>query len=112
MEQPKRQDTTTGNGHTKTPILASGADPTAGKSKPSHKPTSIGAGSTKPVTLTEALSLLQTLCLDLRSLNCEVMILAKDNRFYIVGAIPASIGKMTIKNGHIAINDVPVSAAQ
>jgi len=110
MAHSKKRDINTGNGSTNPPILASVSDHMAGALKPSQQPTSIGAGSTKPVSLMEALSLLQTLCLDLRSLNCEVAILARNNRFYIIGAIPASIGELSMGDtGHIELNNVPVS---
>ena len=109
MAKPRKQDTTTGNGFTKTPILASGHDPTEAQLPPSQRPTSIGEGSTKPVSITEALSLLQTLCLDLRSLDCHTAILAKDRRAYIILEVPASIGDLSMKDGHIALDGVPVS---
>lgn len=109
MANSKRQDTNTGNGHTKTPILASEKDHTGEQLKPSQPRTSIGEGSTKPVSIPEALSLLQTLCLDLRSLDCEVAILAKGNRLYMIGAIPASIGSLKMSDtGHILLNGKPV----
>ena len=109
MANSKKQDTNTGNGRTKTPILASEKDPTAEQSKPSQPRTSIGEGSTKPVSIPEALSLLQTLCLDLRSMDCEVAILAKGNRVYVIGAIPASIGNLKMSDtGHILLNGKPV----
>src|SRR5678816_3114728 len=109
MDKSKKQDTTTGNGSIVTPILASANALTVEQSQPSLKPTSIGEGSTKPVSLPEALSLLQTLCLDLRSMGCELAILARNNRLYIVLDPPASIESLDMKNGHITINNKPVS---
>ena len=107
MAKPRKQVITTGNGSTK-PILAQGKDPTAEQSQPSQPLTSIGVESMKPVSIPEALSLLQTLCLDLRALGCEMAILARNNRLYIIGAIPASIGKLAMDEGHITINGFPV----
>ena len=106
----KKQDTTTGNGVTK-PILA-GKDHTEEGLKPSQASTSIAEGSTKPVSIQEALSLLQTICLDLRAMGSEVSILAKDKRVYVVIEVPASIGKMGMKEGHITAGGLPVSEAR
>jgi len=108
MAHSKKQNITIGNGSTKTPLLASEKDLTAGGLQPSQPLTSIGEGSTKPVSLPEALSLLQTLCFDLRGLGCEMAILARGNRLYIIGAIPASSGILTMDEGHIHLNDKPV----
>jgi hypothetical protein len=103
-------DTNTGNGDGKTPIQASAQPSTAAKSQPSPKSTSIGEGSTKPVSLPEALSLLQTLCLDLRSLKSEVAILARNKRIYIVIAVPPDTGNLSVSDtGHILIDGQPVS---
>lgn len=108
MDKPKKQDTTTGNGFTKTPILASADDRMAAQSQPSRTFTSIGEGSTKPVSIPEALSLLQTLCLDLRSMECVTILAAKNNRVYAVIELPASIGTAAMENGHLTINKKPV----
>ena len=108
MAHSKKQNITIGNGSTKTPILASENALTVELSQPSQPLTSIAEGSTKPVSITEALSLLQTLCLDLRSLGCKTAILARKNRLYIISDIPASIGKLDMKDGHITINGLPV----
>ena len=108
MEHTKEPDTTTGNGDGKTPILASAPQNTAVKSKPSRTPTSIGVGSTKPVSLPEALSLLQTICFDLRSLGCDVSILARNRRIYIITAVPTDTGNVEIEDGHITIAGKPV----
>lgn len=109
MAKQKKQVIDTGNGLIKKPILASGKENTAEGLKQSQKSTSIGGGNTKPLSIREALSLLQTLCLDLRGLKCEVAILAKTNRLYIIVSTPASIGELGTKNGHITINELPVS---
>lgn len=107
MEQRKKQDISTGNGAGK-PILA-GSQNTGEASKLSPKSTKIGQGSTKPVSLPEALSLLQTLCLDLRSLDCETAILARNNRLYVVISTPSDTGKLSFSGGHIMLNNQPVS---
>ena len=109
MAHSKKQDTNIGSGFTKTPILATEKDHTAGVLKPSQPLTSIGAGSTKPVSILEALSLLQTLGLDLRGLSCEVSILAKGQMVYFIAKMPASIGILGMSEGHITANNTPVS---
>jgi len=102
MEVQKKRVITTGNGLTKTPILANGKGNTAAKSKPSTPPTSIDANNTKPVSVPEVLSMLQTQCLDLQTLKCPISILARNNHLYIIAEIPASIGKLDMgENGHI-----------
>jgi len=103
MAKQKKQDTTTGNGNTKAPILASGNAPTADGLKQSRKRTSIAAGSTKPVSIAEALSLLQTQVLDIQSLGCNAILAARGSRIYIVIGVPASIGEASIKDGHICL---------
>lgn len=108
MANSKKQGIIIGNGDTKTPILASEKDPTAEGLKQSQPLTSIGAGSTKPVSVPEALSLIQTLCVDLRAMNCQVSILAKGKMAYIIVKAPASIGELTFDGGHIRIDGVPV----
>lgn len=109
MEQSNGQETTIGSGAGNPPILASEKPSTAEKSKPSQPSTKPAAGNTKPVSLKEALSLLQTLCFDLQSMGCNVSILARNDRFYIVGAVTPDTGKLSIENGHITVNGVPVS---
>lgn len=109
MESLGKPDTTTGNGPTATPILASESGPTAEPSKQSPPPTSIESGSTKPLSLPEALSLLQTNCFDLRSLNCEVAILARNRRIYVIVEVPPDTGNIGIEDGHITLNSQPVS---
>lgn len=108
MAKSKRRDTDTGNGHTKTPILATEKDPTAGELKPSRTHTSIGDGSTKPVSMAEALSLLQTICFDLQSLGCKLQMVTRNNRFYLIGEVSASIGVLGLTEGHITLNNKPV----
>jgi hypothetical protein len=108
MARGKKQDIYTGNGDGQAPILADGQS-TAAQSKPSQASTKNGAGSTKPVSVTEGLSLLQTLSLDLRSLDCHTAILAQGRRAYVIIEIPASIGNLTMKNGHIYLGELPVS---
>ncbi len=109
MAQPRKQDTTTGNGYSKTPILAQEKDLTAVQSKPSQQPTSIAVGSTKPVSIPEALSLLQTLCLDLRSLGCETSILARNGRIYVISNVPPDTGAVGMSDtGHILLDSKPV----
>jgi hypothetical protein len=81
----------------------------AAESKPSQVSTEIERGSTKPVSVAEALSLLQTLCSDLPSLGCKTAILAVEGRLYVRIIPPASIGKATFSDGHIRLNGLPVS---
>ena len=107
MAKQKKQVITTGNGSTK-PILAQGKDHTAEQSQQSPASTSIGEGSTKPVSIQEALSLLQTLCFDLRSMGSQVSILAKGKRLYIILEAPASIATLQMVDGHIEANGKPV----
>lgn len=109
MAKSKKQDTIIGSGSTKTPILASENAPTAEQSQPSRTPTSIESGSTKPLSVAETLSLLQTLSFDARSLGCKTAILARGNRVYFGIETPSSIGNLTFDGGHIRINGVPVS---
>lgn len=107
MAKQKKQVITTGNGSTK-PILAEGNGLTAGQLQPSQPSTSIGVGSTKPVSAQEALSLLQTICFDLRAMGAQVSILAKGKRLYIILEAPASIATLQMVDGHIEANGKPV----
>lgn len=100
---------TTGNGSTT--ILASANAPTGGLSQPSQTPTSIEGGSTKPRSLAEALSLLQTQLFDLRSIGCNVSILARKNRIYVIAEMPAKTDYLRMEDGHIILNDRPVILA-
>ena len=111
MARGKRQDTNTGSGSNGNPILASGdgLDHTAGDLILSRQSSEIGQGSTKPVSLPEALGLLQTLCLDLRSLGCKVAILVVENRLYVRVIPSASIGKLSYRDDHIRLDGSPVS---
>ncbi len=110
MEHSNEPVTNTGSGDGKIPILASDLQSTVEKSLPSLKSTSIAEGSTKPVSLLEALSLLQTLCLDLRSLKSEVAILARNNRLYVVVSVPSDTGVLAISDtGNITVDGKPVS---
>ena len=108
MANSKKRDTTTGNGSTKNPILASENVPTAGRLEQSQPLTSIGEGSTKPRSLAEALSLWQTNCFDLRSMGCEVTILARGKRLYMILAVPPDTGNLDVEQGHITIAGKPV----
>jgi hypothetical protein len=107
MAQQKKQVITTGNGFTE-PILA-GNVPTAEGLKQSRPSTSVGVETTKTVTVTEGLSQLQTLAVDLRGLNCEVSILAKGQMVYFIAKVPASIGILSMGGGHILAKGLPVS---
>lgn len=112
METGKKQDINTGSGSNgQNPILANEnvSGHTVGESKPSQPHTKNAPENTKPVSMSEALGLLQTLCLDLRSIGCKVAILALENRLYVRIIPPASIGKITYSDEHIRINGVPVS---
>ena len=110
MAKPTKPDTTTGNGFTPTPILASGKDPTEGQSKPSPNATSIESGSTKPLSQTEALSLFQTSCHDLVGMGWGVSILAaSNNRLFVRLFPPPDTGEVGFAKGHITLNGTPVS---
>ena len=108
MAHSKKQDIIIGNGSTGTPILDQEKDPTAAVSILSPQPTSIESGSTKPRSLAEALSLLQTNCFDLRGFKCEVSILARGKRLYIIATLPPDTGLLDIEHGHITIAGKPV----
>ena len=107
MDEQERPDTTIGNGSIQTQILASENDPMEEPSKPSPDLTSIAPASIKPLSLPEALSLLQTNCFDLRSLGCELAILAKGKRLYVILAVPE--GDLSVENGHVTLDGQPVS---
>lgn len=115
MEPLNGQDSTTGSIGGKT-ILASGKPSTAVRLKPSRKSTSIESEAIKPVSLPEALSLLQTLGFDLRSLGCMVSVITREelkegdpNKLYFVVTVPPDTGTVTVSGGHIRLNGVPVS---
>jgi hypothetical protein len=113
MESLEKQDTTTGSGTTQTPILASEKDPTAVQSKPPQEAASIApmntskpTSGTKPQTLAETVSLLQTDCFDLRSFGCKLVILARDGKIYIAIEHPDhSFGFDTVK-GNITLDSI------
>lgn len=109
MDKPKKQVMPIGNGSGKTPILASGVEATAELSQPSRPDTGKGLKNTKPVSLREALSLWQTACFDLQSYGFKTAILAENNDVLLLISPPASIGLLTVKNGHILIDGLPVS---
>ena len=109
MAQSKKQHINTGSGDGNPPILANGKANTADELKPSPALTSTESGNTKPVSLSEALSLLQTNCFDLRSMGCEISILARGKRLYVILAVPSDTGSLSIQGGHISISGVPVS---
>ncbi len=107
MAQRRKQVITTGNGSIK-PILAQEGGLMAAQLQPSQTFTSIAEGNTKPVSIQEALSLLQTICFDLRSMGTQVSILAKGKRLYIILEAPASITTLQMVDGHIEANGKPV----
>ena len=109
MAKQKRQETSTGSGDGKAPILASGKPSTEEKSIPFQLDSGKGQSDTKPVSVTEALSLWQTACSDLQSYGFKMAILARDNRLFLIAVPPASIGKLTFEGGHLRLDDVPVS---
>ena len=118
MASGKKPDITTGNGTSQTPILAEEKDPTAVPSKPSPKAASIaskstskGTGSTKPRTMAEAMSLLQTDFFDLQSFGCKIVILAKDNGLYLLIRHPEEEIGFDTGKGHMTLGGVPVSKA-
>lgn len=109
MESLEKPGTTTGSSVTPTPILASESVPMAEHLELSQPVTSIALGSTKPLSLLEVLSLLQTNCFDLRSMNCEVAILARGKRLYVIAELPASIkDDLAVLDGHITLGGKPV----
>lgn len=107
--EPKKPVIITGSIAGEVPILASAKPNTADPLPPSPPPTSIDDGSTKPRSIAEALSLLQTNSFDLRCLGCRVSVLAKEDRLYIIVTLPSNTGKLGMQGGHITLDDVPVS---
>ncbi len=110
MAKPRKQGIITGNGTTNSPILASGNDPTEGQS--ATAPSQKESASIKPVSLAEALSLLQTDCYDLRSMGCTVQIAARKNRLYAILEMPSVSDTVRMENGHILLRDRPVILAE
>lgn len=109
MAHGKKRVTSIGNTDGKAPILAQENPSMADGSKPSLPDTGKGQSGTKPLSVAEALSLWQTSCFDLQSFGFRTAILARDNRIFVIFEAPASIGDLTIKNGHVYLNDLPVS---
>lgn len=113
MESLEKQDTTTGNGTTPTPILASAADPTEAQSKQHQEAASIapsntanGTSGTKPQTLAETVSLLQTDCFDLRAFGCKVAILARNGKIYIAIEHPEHAFDFDTDKGNILVDSI------
>lgn len=113
MDTLKKQDITTGNGTIKTPILASESVPTVGPSQPPQKAASIGQSSTasetngtKPQSLSETVSLLQTDCFDLREFGCKVAILARDGKIYLAIEHPDHKFGFDTDKGNILIDSI------
>ncbi len=109
MVKQRKQETSTGSGDGKAPILASGKQNTEVGLKPSQVSTEAAQTDIKPVSLSETLSLWQTACFDLQSQGFKVAILARDNRLFLLAQPPASIGKLTFEGGHLRLDGVPVS---
>lgn len=97
----KKQDTSTGNTLTKTPILASENAPMVADGTPAQA-TSANA-SIRPV---EVLSLLQADLYDLQKLGCRIAILARDGGLYASIIVPGHA--LGLKNGHITLDSEPV----
>jgi hypothetical protein len=113
MASPEKPDTTTGNGTTKTPILASEKGATAAVSQPRRAAASIEPSNTaketsgtKPQTLAETVSLLQTDCFDLRSFGCKVAILARDGKIYIAIEHPEHVFGFDTGKGNILLDSI------
>lgn len=113
METQKKQGIDTGSGHTQSNQILAGSvsASTAEQSKPSQKSTSIAAGSTKPLSIPEALSLIQTLLRDLRGMGVKVAIIPMSARLFI-GIDTGSLGEIGFLDGHITFNKVPVLEAE
>ena len=109
MAKSKRQDTVIGNIVGKAPILANAKPNTAGELKQSQASIGHAPKDTKPVSVAEALSLWQTSCSDLQAYGFQTAILARNNRVILLLAPPASIGEVTVKDGHLYIDGLPVS---
>ena len=113
MESLEKQDITTGSGTSKTPILASAAEPTVEKSQPPQKAASIAPASianetngTKPQTLAETVSLLQTDCFDLQAFGCKVAILVRSGTIYIAIDHPDHEFDFDTDKGDILIDSI------
>ena len=117
MESLEKLDITTGNGTTKTPILASEKDLTEAQSPQPQEAASIESRSTskptnetKPQTLNETVSLLQTDCFDLRQFGCKVAILAKDGKIYIAIEHPEHKFGFDTGKGNILVDSIAAAA--
>ncbi len=108
MAQSKRQVTSIGNG-SGNPILAQGSAVTEEGLKPSPPDTGKGLNGTKPLSVTEALSLWQTACFDLQSFGFQTAILADNNEVILLLVPPASIGKLTFEGKKLRLDGLPVS---
>ena len=113
MESLGKQDTITGSGITKTPIPATEKDPMEAQSQPLPKADSIapssianGTNGTKPQTLAETVSLLQTDCFDLRAFGCKVVILARDGKMYMAIEHPDHKFDFDTGKGNILIDSI------
>jgi hypothetical protein len=113
MESLEKQDITTGNGITKTPILASESAPTVDPSPQPRKAASTAPASiksetngTKPQTLNETVSLLQSDCFDLRAFGCKVAILAKGGKIYLAIEHPEHIFDFDTDKGNILVDSI------
>lgn len=113
MEPLEKQDTTTGNGITKTPILANENAPTVAPSQPRRKAGGIAqpntaseTNGTKPQSLAETVSLLQTDCFDLRAFGCKVAILAKNGKIYLAIEHPGHSFDFDTVKGNILIDSI------
>lgn len=108
MAQQKKQVTYIGNG-SGNPILARENAGMAGELKPSQSDTGKGQNGTKPLSVTEALSLWQTACFDLQSFGFQTAILAENNAVFLLLVPPASIGKLTFEGKKLRLDGLPVS---
>ena len=113
MDTLEKQEITTGNGTTEIPILASENAPTAAPSPQPPDPASIAPSNTasetngtKPQTLGETVSLLQTDCFDLKSFGCKVAILARDGKLFIAIEHPDHAFGFDTGKGHILIDSI------
>jgi len=113
MESLEKLDTITGNGTTETPILASEGGPMEALSQPLPEADSIApdniskeTNGTKPQTLSETVSLLQTDCFDLRAFGCRVVILARNGKIYVAIEHPDHSFDFDTGKGNILIDSI------
>lgn len=116
MESLEKQDITTGNGISQTPILASEGGSMEEQSKQLQEADSIEqsdtakqTSGTKPQTLNETVSLLQTDCFDLKSFGCRVAILTKDGKLYIAVEHPDHKFGFDTGKGNILVDSIAAS---